>query len=124
MSEIRSPEFKGLMLITTPFFFPLLSSQNAIPQYPVGHGEMINDITSDVDKAALPLMLLGPSYHNPGANHCLHRAKVNLLSILRSFLVMPCFCFKDSGCLTGNFNYQSSCKQKERTYNTELSTLH
>ncbi|CAK9302411.1 unnamed protein product [Gordionus sp. m RMFG-2023] len=56
-----------------------------IPQYHVGHSDILNNIREIIENNNLPIRLVGASYDGISVNDCIHSAKIMCDKISTSF---------------------------------------
>lgn len=54
---------------------------NCIPQYFVGHNQILDKIFSEINDRKLPLSLVGASYRGPALNDCINNARIEMEQI-------------------------------------------
>ncbi|CAK9302413.1 unnamed protein product [Gordionus sp. m RMFG-2023] len=68
-----------------PIFYDVNMLKKCIPQYHVGHSDILNNIREIIENNNLPIRLVGASYDGISVNDCIHSAKIMCDKISTSF---------------------------------------
>jgi len=69
---------KQLKLTAEPSFIHVEQLTNCIPQYLVGHDNVLNAISQAVRSQNLPLSLVGSSYRGASVHDCIYNARLEM----------------------------------------------
>ncbi len=70
-------------------FYSILLFQECIPQYLVGHSELLDDIDTYIQDKRLPLTLIGASYRGVSVNECMFDARKSVEKLARRLTHQP-----------------------------------
>ena len=57
--------------------------KNCIPQYQVGHLDIVDSIHKEIEEKSLPLTLVGSSYRAVGLNDCIYNSQMETEKLLK-----------------------------------------
>ena len=59
--------------------------KNCIPQYRVGHLELVRSIQETIAEEGIPLTVVGSSYRAVGMNDCIYNAKTDVANMMKAY---------------------------------------
>jgi oxygen-dependent protoporphyrinogen oxidase len=67
-----------LNILNEPVKVHVEQLRNCIPQYVVGHNQVLTKIFSEIKQRNLPLSLVGSSYKGPSVNDCINNTRIEM----------------------------------------------